>query len=507
MKKVTKYQGRIRRMVIKAMSATCLVCLFYVPMTMRNETESVGCYKVVMNGQELGSVNSPEDAKEAYYNARKQLSLDNEEVVYAGTGYEVYEEERLFGARVSVADMQELMYDNLAANVVDVDSKNAYTVRINDFSVTLGSKEEVIELIERVKSPYDNNNEFQVAIVSSDEKKEYSIELSKSGFAGRDSELVAMSAGGSSVNQTETAADDGLGISSVDFCQDIAISTTKASESNILTVDEAYAEVTKTTASKTYYTVVAGDGLSAIARKNSLSLEELLALNPGMTVNSLICPGDKLVVTVPTPELSVKVVERVTLEESYYAAVEYRDNSSMYVGNYKVLREAVPGTRTVIADISYVDGVEASREIIEESISKEAVGQIIERGTKVPPTYIKPLNGGGISYTFGWHGSSFHKGCDWYCSTGTPIKACANGTVIRASWYNGYGNCVDIRHDNGVVTRYAHLSGYNCSVGQRVSQGSVIAYSGATGNVTGPHVHLEFIINGTLVDPLGYVSR
>lgn len=507
MRKISKYQGRVRRMVIKAMSATCLVCLFYVPMTMRNETETVGCYKVVMNGQELGSVNSPEDAKEAYYNARRQLSLDNEDVVYSGTGYEVYEENKIFGSRISVSDMQTLMYDNLAANAMDVNTKNAYTVRINDFSVTLGSKEEVIELIDKVKNPYDSNNEFQVAIVSNGSKKEYSIELSKSGFAGRDDELVAMSPAGTTVNAVEDNEEDGDGISSMDFSEDISISATKASQNTILTVDEAYAQVTKTKEEKTYYTVAAGDCFSIIARKNNLSMEELLALNPGKTVDSLICPGDKLVVTVPKPELSVEVVERVTLQEQYYADVEYRDNSSMYVGNYKIIREAVPGTRTVVADISYVDGVESSREIIEQIVSKEAVGQIVERGTKVPPTYIKPLSGGKVSYSFGWHGSSFHKGCDWSCNVGTPIKACANGTVVRASWYNGYGNCVDIRHDNGVITRYAHLSSYNCYVGQRVSQGSVIAYSGATGNVTGPHVHLEFIINGTLVDPLGYVSR
>lgn len=507
MRKISKYQGRVRRMVIKAMSATCLVCLFYVPMTMRNETETVGCYKVVMNGQELGSVNSPEDAKEAYYNARRQLSLDNEDVVYSGTGYEVYDQNKIFGSRISVSDMQTLMYDNLAANAMDVNTKNAYTVRINDFSVTLGSKEEVIELIDKVKNPYDSNNEFQVAIVSNGSKKEYSIELSKSGFAGRDDELVAMSPAGTTVNAVEDNEEDGDGISSMDFSEDISISATKASQNTILTVDEAYAQVTKTKEEKTYYTVAAGDCFSIIARKNNLSMEELLALNPGKTVDSLICPGDKLVVTVPKPELSVEVVERVTLQEQYYADVEYRDNSSMYVGNYKIIREAVPGTRTVVADISYVDGVESSREIIEQIVSKEAVGQIVERGTKVPPTYIKPLSGGKVSYSFGWHGSSFHKGCDWSCNVGTPIKACANGTVVRASWYNGYGNCVDIRHDNGVITRYAHLSSYNCYVGQRVSQGSVIAYSGATGNVTGPHVHLEFIINGTLVDPLGYVSR
>lgn len=507
MKKLTKYHGRVRRMAVKAISVTCFACLLYVPMSIKNETEAVGCYKVIMNGQELGSVNSPEDAKEAYFNARKQLSLDNEDVVYANLNYEVVEEDKTFGTRFSVAQMQEAMYGVLASNVVDLDAKDAYTVRINDFTVTLASKEDVLELIEKVKNPYDGKNEFQVAIVASKDSADYSIELSKSGFAGSDKELVATSQNGGPVVGSQSSEDDESGISSMEFCQNVSILTTKAASENILSVEEALAQVTKTTASKTYYTVIAGDCLSTIARKNGLTMDELLALNPGMTINSFILPGDRLVVTVPKPELSVQVVERVTEEESYYGAVEYRDNSSLYVGTYREIRPAVPGTRTVVADVSYVDGVEASRTIVEEFVTKEAVSQIVERGTKVPPTYIKPLAGGSVSWTFGWHSGTFHKGNDWSCNTGTPIMACASGTVIRASWYNGYGNCVDIRHDNGVITRYAHLSRFNCSVGQRVGQGQVIAYSGATGNVTGPHIHLEFIVNGNLVDPLSYVSR
>lgn len=505
MKKVTKYHNRIRRMAVGAITATCFACLLYVPMSIKNETEAVGCYKVIMNGQEIGCVNSPEDAKEAYFSARKQLSLDNDDVVYANMNFEVVEDAKAFGKRSSISDMQQIMYESLSANVLDMDVEDGYTVRINDFTVTVASKEDVVKLIEKVKSPYDGNNVFQVGMVANNDSVGYSVELSKSGFAGSDKELVAMSQNGNAVIAESDAEYDGLGISSMDFCQNISITKTKST--SILSVEEAVAEVTKTTASKTYYTVIAGDCLSAIARKNNLTMNELLALNPGMTINSYILPGDKLVVTVPKPELSVQVVERVTEDEAYYAPVVYRDNNSMYVGNYREISPAVAGTRTVIADITYVDGVEASRQIVEESITKEAVAQVVERGTLVPPTYIKPISGGSVTYTFGWHGSNFHKGNDWYVSVGTPIMACASGTVIRASWYNGYGNCVEVRHDNGVVTRYAHLSGYNCGVGQRVGQGQVIAYSGATGNVTGPHIHLEFIINGNFADPLSYVSR
>ena len=100
--------------------------------------------------------------------------------------------------------------------------------------------------------------------------------------------------------------------------------------------------------------------------------------------------------------------------------------------------------------------------------------------------------------------SDFHLGVDIAGSTGDPVYAAAGGTVIRASWFSTYGNCIDIQHPSGLVTRYAHLSAYHVSVGDTVTQGQVIADIGATGNVTGPHLHFETLIGGTEVDPANY---
>lgn len=100
----------------------------------------------------------------------------------------------------------------------------------------------------------------------------------------------------------------------------------------------------------------------------------------------------------------------------------------------------------------------------------------------------------------------FHLGLDINGSTGDPVYAAQGGTVIRASWFSTYGNCIDIQHPSGLVTRYAHLSAYHVSVGDTVSQGQVIADIGATGNVTGPHLHFETIVNGSTVDPLSYFN-
>ena len=98
-----------------------------------------------------------------------------------------------------------------------------------------------------------------------------------------------------------------------------------------------------------------------------------------------------------------------------------------------------------------------------------------------------------------------HTGVDFAASKGTEILAYKSGIVTRASWYSGYGMCIEISHPSGEKTRYAHCSSYNVSVGQNVTQGQVIGYVGSTGNSTGPHLHFEIMIKGKFVNPLNYI--
>ena len=85
------------------------------------------------------------------------------------------------------------------------------------------------------------------------------------------------------------------------------------------------------------------------------------------------------------------------------------------------------------------------------------------------------------------------------------MGAAASGTVVFAGWLGGYGNLVVIDHGGGLSTAYAHNSSVAVTVGQSVETGQVIASSGNTGNSSGPHVHFEVRVNGTAVDPLGYL--
>jgi murein DD-endopeptidase MepM/ murein hydrolase activator NlpD len=112
---------------------------------------------------------------------------------------------------------------------------------------------------------------------------------------------------------------------------------------------------------------------------------------------------------------------------------------------------------------------------------------------------------GPVTSGFGSRWGRMHEGIDIAVGEGTPVHAAASGTVIYAGWLEGYGNLVVIDHGNGLSTAYGHNSSLASSLGQSVAAGQVIAYSGSTGHSTGPHVHFEVRLNGSPVDPLGYL--
>ena len=96
-----------------------------------------------------------------------------------------------------------------------------------------------------------------------------------------------------------------------------------------------------------------------------------------------------------------------------------------------------------------------------------------------------------------------HQGTDYAANAGTSIRAIGDGTVIRASWHNGYGNVVEIRHANRYVSRYGHMKGFAKGIyaGARVSREQVIGYVGSTGLSTAPHLHFEVLVNGVPRNP------
>lgn len=126
--------------------------------------------------------------------------------------------------------------------------------------------------------------------------------------------------------------------------------------------------------------------------------------------------------------------------------------------------------------------------------------------------YTLPVTGATIGTGYhvpgGMWSSGHHTGVDFVVPTGTPVKAVAAGTVVSAGWGGAYGNQVVLRLNDGRYAQYAHLSQLSVQAGQAVSEGQRLGLSGATGNVTGPHLHFEIRTTpayGSDLDPVGYL--
>nr|WSY51157.1 M23 family metallopeptidase [Streptomyces sp. NBC_00886] len=129
-------------------------------------------------------------------------------------------------------------------------------------------------------------------------------------------------------------------------------------------------------------------------------------------------------------------------------------------------------------------------------------------------TFVAPVSDSYVSTGYKTGGSLWssgaHTGIDFHASTGTSVHAVGSGTVVEAGWGGSYGNQVVIKMSDGMYTMYGHLSSIGVSVGQTVTPGQQIGLSGATGNVTGPHLHFEARTTaeyGSDVDPVAYLRK
>ena len=131
------------------------------------------------------------------------------------------------------------------------------------------------------------------------------------------------------------------------------------------------------------------------------------------------------------------------------------------------------------------------------------------KGKSITKSLMKtPINGARLSSSFGMRKhpilgyNKMHRGTDFAAPSGTPIMASGSGTVTRARWCGGGGNCVKIKHNSTYETVYAHMKSFAKGVkeGRKVKQGQIIGFVGSTGLSTGPHLHYEVIVNGKKVN-------
>ena len=293
----------------------------------------------------------------------------------------------------------------------------------------------------------------------------------------------------------------------------------------------------KTTAQ--YHTLSKKETAKSVAKKYSLTLSQLKALNSSVDFSNLE-KGTKLLVAAETNYVRVKVMKTRTRTESIAYETVNKESSSLSKGTTKVYQNGRAGKYEITELVTYIDGKETYSTVVSKKQTVAPQNKIILVGTKVisysyggsyysggsysgsynsSTSMIWPTRGAySISSRYGYRsasisGWSFHGGVDIVRSgggsTGPPVVAAASGTVVTAiSGYTGYGHTVVIDHGNGLRTRYAHMQAGSITVrvGQTVYQGQQIGRIGGTGNVTGPHLHFEVLKNGSKVNPLYYIG-
>lgn len=215
--------------------------------------------------------------------------------------------------------------------------------------------------------------------------------------------------------------------------------------------------------------------------------------------------SESLAATKESPA-TANTIQTYTYMETVNLPCEYIDDENLYVGEQVVTCEEQAGICETTVMVTYENGEETGREIIDREIVSEPVSKEIHVGIKEKPLYLLPVTDYVFTSGYGARWGSTHYGIDLAVPTGTEVLAAADGEVIQSGWNGGYGISVYIRHEDGSVTRYGHMNETCVIVGEYVSQGAVIGFSGNTGDSTGPHVHFEIRIDDVAVDPCEYVE-
>ncbi|MBR2674427.1 MAG: peptidoglycan DD-metalloendopeptidase family protein [Mogibacterium sp.] len=217
--------------------------------------------------------------------------------------------------------------------------------------------------------------------------------------------------------------------------------------------------------------------------------------------------GDKVCIHKTVEPLSVTMVETGRMKEIVEYKTVKRESDEYYKGDTFIEQEGVDGIQVFEGTITKESGEVVDRKTDKIETIRKVQDKIILVGTAERPktaatgVFAMPVQRYTITSPFGPRWGRMHTGLDLAGPTGTPIYASDGGTVIRAGYNGGYGNCVDIDHENGYITRYAHCSRLIVSAGDKVYQGQNIAFVGSTGNSTGPHLHFEIISNGSAINP------
>ena len=342
MKKITKNYKRLKIQEVKIAVLAIITFIFFMPGYTNIENTGNNMFTVLLNGTYVGTVGDSSKAEEYLKMARRATAGDGEELVLIDSNLECMGEEVFWGhiddEETVVANMVQVLKDNVKQTL-----HRSYTVKVNDYTVNLASKEEVLELLRSSIRKYDMEGEYDVELVL-DGTRELNVLttniLSRKEQQEEEGDMEVLASVGifqaldEMFDDIEPAvekdfSDYELGLISLEFGDEIEVVESYLAEEELTPVEEAINEVTKDQEKNQIYEIQTGDSLSKIAVENELTIEKLIEMNESIEdENSTIRAGDEIIITVPEPELSVERQEEVYYEEDYEAEIIYVDNDN-----------------------------------------------------------------------------------------------------------------------------------------------------------------------------------
>ncbi|MFJ7737944.1 peptidoglycan DD-metalloendopeptidase family protein [Lysinibacillus sp. NPDC097287] len=325
-------------------------------------------------------------------------------------------------------------------------------------------------------------------------------------------ELASWDASQQTIQNLPTLQSGESRITNISFKQVVSGVTKKVAPNEILSPEDAVKVLMTGSIEQQQYQIQPGDVLGSVAKAHSLTTAELLALNPEITVDTVLQIGQPLNVTVAKPFVTIEVEREKKITDTIPFEKVIEKDPTMPKGESVTKQRGVEGKKEITYLLTSENGTQTSKTPKEENILQEPTQNIEVVGTKVIPSrgsgdFTWPTVGGYISSNMGKRWGGQHRGIDIARPSNYNILAADNGVVVATGFSGSYGNRIMINHNNGYTTLYGHLSSINVEVGQVVEKGSVIGIMGTTGNSTGIHLHFEIEKNGALVNPLAYVSR
>ena len=207
------------------------------------------------------------------------------------------------------------------------------------------------------------------------------------------------------------------------------------------------------------------------------------------------------------PNIIVEFARIFGFEVDFQRDIRKGDWFEIFYEKFEDDNNKVRDTGKIIYASMYVNGEEINLYNFKFKNENEEYFDI--KGKSITKSLMKtPINGARLSSSFGMRKhpilgyNKMHRGTDFAAPSGTPIMASGSGTVTRARWCGGGGNCVKIKHNSTYETIYAHMKAFAKGIkeGKKVKQGQIIGYVGSTGMSTGPHLHYEVVVNGKKVN-------